>query len=134
MPSTIPLSFSAVYPYGGGPRIIVDVAVTGVNGHARRSDLDADQPLHHRFNQKKAKYAQAVQDHGLSFVPAIFSHTGQVHQAIFDLMYSQTKLRLNLTDPQMQGNKIQETLRFWLMQSSCVIDRTASRSILASQF
>ena len=42
-------------PYGGGPRIILDVAVTGVNGQARHSDQDTDQPLRHRFNQKKAK-------------------------------------------------------------------------------
>ena len=66
-------------PYGSGPQIIVDVAVTGVNGQARRSDLDADQPLHYRFNQKKAKYARVAQHHNLSFAPAIFSHTGQIH-------------------------------------------------------
>ena len=36
-----------------------------------------------------------------------------------------------MTDPQAQDNKIQETLRFWLMQLSCVINRTACRSILA---
>ena len=47
-------------PYGGGPRIILDVAVTGVNGQSRHSDQDTDQPLNHRFNQKKAKYAQIV--------------------------------------------------------------------------
>ena len=41
-------------PYGGGPQIIVDVADTGVSGQARRSDLDVDQPLQYRFNQKKA--------------------------------------------------------------------------------
>ena len=100
------------------------MAVTGVNGQARRSDLDADQPLYYRFNKKKAEYAQAAQDHGLSFVPAIFSHTGQVHQAIFDLMYNQIKL-IVLYYPQTQDNKVQETLRFWLMQLSCVVNGTA---------
>ena len=65
--------------YSGGPQIIVDVAITGVNGQARRSDLGTDQPLHYRFNKKKAKHAQVAQDHGLSFVPAIVSHTGQIH-------------------------------------------------------
>ena len=70
----------------------MDVAVTGVNGQARRSDLAADQPLHYRFNQKKAKYAQAAQDHGLSFVPAIFSYIGQIHQAVLDLTYNQVGL------------------------------------------
>ena len=38
-------------PYGSGPQIILDVAVTGVNGQPRRSDLDTDQSLHYRFNQ-----------------------------------------------------------------------------------
>ena len=94
-------------PYSGGSQIIVDVSVTGVNGQARRSDLDTDQHLHYRFNQKKAKYAQIAQTHGLSFMPAMFSHTGQIHQAILDLMYNQIKLKLELTDPQTQSSKIQ---------------------------
>ena len=64
-------------------------------------------------------------------MPAIFSHTGQIHQAVLDLIYNQIKLRLELIDPHTQGSKIQETLRFWLMQLSCVINRTAYRSILA---
>ena len=29
-----------------------------------------------------------------------------------------------------QGSKIQETFRFWLMQLTCVINRTAYRSML----
>ena len=98
---------------------------------ARRFDLDVDQPLQYRFNQKKAKYAQVAQEHNLSFVPETFSHTGQIHQAVLDLMYNQIKLRLELIDPHTQESKIQETLRFWLTQLTCVINRTASRSILA---
>ena len=37
-------------PYGGGSQILVDVAVTGVNGQSRRSDQEADQPFQYRFN------------------------------------------------------------------------------------
>ena len=62
-------------PYGGGQQIILDVAVTGVTGQSRRSDLDTDQPLQYRFSQKMAKYAQVAQDNGYIFIPAIFSHT-----------------------------------------------------------
>ena len=36
-----------------------------------------------------------------------------------------------MKDPQAQDYKIQETLRFWLMQLSCVINKTACKSILA---
>ena len=52
-------------PYGGGSQILVDVAVTGVNGQSRRSDQDADQPLQYRFNQ-------VAEEHDFSFIPAIF--------------------------------------------------------------
>ena len=38
-------------PYGGGRQIILDVAVTGVTGQSRRTDLDTDQPLDYRYNQ-----------------------------------------------------------------------------------
>ena len=38
--------------YGGGPQIVVDVAVTGVNGQSRHSDQHTDQPLQYRYNQK----------------------------------------------------------------------------------
>ena len=118
-------------PYGGGAQIILDIAITGVNGQTRHSDQDTDQPLRLRFNQKKAKYGQIAQDNGLSFIPAFFSHTGQIHQAIMDLMFNQIKLKLELADPQVQSDKIQGTLRFWVRQLTSVIKKTACRSILA---
>ena len=62
-------------PYGGGPQIVVDVAITGVNGQSRHSDQHTDQPLQYRYNQKMAQYAQVAQDQGFSFIPVIFSHT-----------------------------------------------------------
>ena len=61
-------------PYGGGRQIILDVAVTGVTGQSRRTDLDTDQPLDYRYNQKMTKYARVAQENGFDFIPAIFSH------------------------------------------------------------
>ena len=48
------------------------MAVTGVTGQSRRSDLDTDQPLEYRYNQKMAKYARVAQESGFDFIPAIF--------------------------------------------------------------
>ena len=67
---------------------------------------------------------RVAQEHDLSFVfvfvPAIFSHAGQIHQAVLDLMHNQIKLKLELMiDPHTQETKIQLT---------CVINRTAFRS------
>ena len=67
----------------------------------------------------------------MSFIPAIFSHTGQIHESIMDLMFNQIKLKMELIDPQVQNSKIQGMLRFWVKQLTVVINRTASRSILA---
>ena len=120
-------------PYGGGPQIILDVAVTGVTGQSRRSDLDTDQPLQYRFNQKMAKYAQVAQDNGFVFIPAIFSHTGQIHKSVMELMFSQIKHKLELDDPEVQSSKIKGVLNLWVKQLSCVINRTACRTIIAGK-
>merc|ERR1712159_678529 len=110
---------------GGGPQIILDVAVTGVTGQSRRSDAETDQPLEYRFNQKMAKYAQVAQDNGYNFIPAIFSHTGQIHQKVMDLMSDQIKNKLELDDPEVQSSnsKIKGMLNLWVKQLSCVINR-----------
>ena len=117
----------------GGPQIILDVAVTGVTGQSRRSDLDTDQPLQYRYNQKMAKYAQVAQDNGFVFIPAIFSHTGQIHEKFLEFMSSQIKYKLELDDPEVQSSKIQGMLNLWVKQLSCVINRTASRNIIAGK-
>ena len=60
--------------------MILDVAVTAVDGQSRTSDDAVDRPLNARYDQKMAKY------YGLAdrndFVPAVFSHTGQFHESI----------------------------------------------------
>ena len=120
-------------PYGGGPQIILDVAVTGVNGQSRRSDTETDQPLEYRCKQKKDKYTQVAQDNGYRFIPAIFSHTGQIHKDVMDLMSDQIKHKLQLDDHQVQSSKIKGMLNLWVKQLSCVINRTAARNIIAGK-
>jgi len=114
-------------PYGGGERVILDVAVTGVTGRSRCSDEDVDQPLRIRFNQKKAKYDHIARTNGLTFIPAIFSHTGQIHDTIKGWMFNQIKLKMELDDPQVQSGKIKSIMRYWTRQLSAVINKTASR-------
>ena len=77
------------------------------------------------------KYCQIARRNRLHFVPSIFSHTGQVHEAIMDVIYNQIKFKMQLFDPQVQGAKIQSVVRYWVRQLSSVINRTASRSIVA---
>ena len=111
----------------------MDVAVTGVTGRSRQSDEDTDSPLENRYRQKMAKYAQVAQDNGYIFIPAIFSHTGQIHKEVMDLMFKQIKGKLELDDEQVQNSKIMGMRNLWVKQISCVINRTASRNIMAGR-
>ena len=118
-------------PYGEGQRVILDVAVTGVTGRSRCSDEDVDQPMRIRFNQKKNKYEHIARANGLTFIPAIFTHTGQIHDTIKGWMFKQIKMKMEFYDPQVQSSKIQSVMRYWTGQLSAVINKTASRAILA---
>ena len=47
-------------------------------------------------------------------------------------MFNQIKMKMELIDPQVQNGKIQSVMRYWIKQLTAVINRTASRSILAA--
>ena len=66
-------------PRGLGRQIIIDVAVTGIEGQSRASDDLPDRPSRIRHEQKVAKYARIAELNGLQFAPAVFSQTGQVY-------------------------------------------------------
>ena len=60
-------------PRGFGRQVIIDVAITGIDGQSRTSDDFPDRPLRVRHEQKKAKYGPTADRYNLQFVPAIFS-------------------------------------------------------------
>ena len=43
-------------PRGSGKQVIIDVALTGVDGQSRTSDEAVERPLQVRYDQKMAKY------------------------------------------------------------------------------
>ena len=68
----------------------------------------------------------------MTFIPAIFSHTGQIHDTIKGWMFNQIKMKMELDDPQVQNGKIQSTMRYWTTDLSAVINKATSRAILAA--
>ena len=62
-----------------GRQVIIDVAITGIDGQSRTSDELTDRPLRVWLEQKKAKNGPTADRYNLQFVPAIFSHAGQIH-------------------------------------------------------
>ena len=49
-------------PRGFGRQVIIDVAITGIDGQSRTSDEHTDRPLQVRHEQKKAKYGPSQID------------------------------------------------------------------------
>ena len=66
-------------PRGLGRQVIINIAVTGVDVQSRTSDEAADRPLQARYDQKMVKYGRVAEQNSLRFIPAVFSHTGQIH-------------------------------------------------------
>ena len=71
--------------------MILDVAVTAVDGQSRTSDDAADRPLNACYHQKMAKYHGLADRSGFHFVPAVFSHTGQFHESTKRLIAGQIR-------------------------------------------
>ena len=47
-------------------------------------------------------------------------------------MFNQIKMKMELDDPQVHNGKIQSTMRYWITDLSAVINKSASRAILAA--
>ena len=47
-----------------------------------------------RYDQKMAKYGQLAEQNNLRFIPAVFSHTGQIHDEFKILVKEQIRRKL----------------------------------------
>ena len=57
----------------------LDVAVTGLDSQSRPTEDLPNCHLQVRYDQKVAKCGHIAEQNGFQFIPAIFSHTGQIH-------------------------------------------------------
>ena len=116
-------------PRGFGRQVILDVAVTAVDGQSRTSDDVADRPLNVRYDQKMAKYHRLADQSGFHFVPAVFSHTGQFHKSIKRLIAEQIRNKLAFSEGVVKQSRVRSTMRWWTKCISMVIAKTASRNV-----
>ena len=79
---------------GFGRQVILDVAVTAVDGQSRTSDEATKRPLQVRYDQKMAKYGHVAEQNNLRLIPAVFSHTGQTHDEFKALVREQIRHKL----------------------------------------
>ena len=103
--------------------------MTGVDGQSRTSDEAVDRPLQARYDQKMAKYGHVAEQNNLRFIPAIFSHTGQIHDDFKALVREQIRHKLIDVEGEPKRSKIRVVMKWWTRCISMAIAKTASRNV-----
>ena len=65
-----------------------------------------------RYDQKMAKYYRLADQNGFHLVPAVFSHTGQIHESIRRLITEQTRPKLILSECETKQSRVKSILRW----------------------
>ena len=91
--------------------MIIDVAMTGVDGQSRSSNEATERPLQVRYDQKMAKYGRIAEQSNLRFVPAAFSHAGQIHGEFKFFVKEQTKQKLVAFEGDAKASKTRSVMK-----------------------
>ena len=110
-------------------QVIIDVALTGVDGQSRTSDEAVERPLQVRYDQKMAKYGRIAEQSNLRFVTAVFSHTGQIYGEFRAFVKEQIKQKLVAFEGDAKASKTRSVMKWWSKCISMVIAKTASRNV-----
>ena len=76
-----------------------------------------------------AKYGRVAEQSNLRFVPAVFSHTGQIHGEFKTLVKEQIKQKLIAFEGDAKSSKIRSVMRLLSKCISMTITKTASRNV-----
>ena len=88
-----------------------------------------ERPLQARYDQKMTKYGQVAEQNDLRFIPAVFSHTGQIHEAFKMFVKEQIRLKLQAFEGEVKRSKVRSYMNWWIKCISAVIVKTASRNV-----
>ena len=90
-----------------------------MDGQSRTSDEAVERPLQVRYDQKIAKYGQvADQNNDLRLIPAVFSHTGQIHEAFKTFVKEQIRAKLEHFEGPVKNSKVRSHLKWWVKCNS----------------
>ena len=81
------------------------------------------------YDQKMAKYGPVAEQNNLRFVPAVFSHTGQIHGEFKALVKEQIRHKLIAFEGEAKCSKIKSVMKWWSKCISMAIAKTASRNV-----
>ena len=76
-----------------------------------------------------AKYGQVADQNNLRLIPAVFSHTGQIHEAFKIFVKEQIRAKLEHFEGPVKSSKVRSHMNWWVKCISAVIAKTASRNV-----
>ena len=76
-----------------------------------------------------AKYGRVAEQSGLLLVPAVFSHTGQIHGEFKAFVKEQIKQKLVAFEGDAKPSKTRSAMKWWSKCISMAIAKTASRNV-----
>ena len=82
-----------------------------------------------QYDQKVAKYGRVAEQNNLRFVPAVFSHTGQIHGEFKAFVKEQIKHKLVAFEGEAKASKNRSVMKWWSKCISMAIAKTASRNV-----
>ena len=100
-----------------------------MDGQSRTSDEAVERPLQVRYDQKMAKYGQVAAQKELRLTPAVFSHTGQIHEEFKTFAKEQIRAKFERFEGQVKSSKVKSHMNWWVKCISAVIAKTASRNV-----
>ena len=95
-----------------------------------RSEESPDRHLQVRYDQKIAKYGNLANTSDFQLIPAVFSHTGQIHTVFKDFIGEQVRQKFVHFENQAKPSKINSVFKWWSKCISMVIAKTASRNVI----
>ena len=75
------------------------------------------------------KYGRVAEQNNLRFIPAVFSHTGQIHAEFKALVREQIRHKLIDFEGEAKSSKIRADMKWWSRCISMAIAKTASRNV-----
>ena len=75
------------------------------------------------------KYGQVAERNDLRFIPADFSHKGQIHETFKIFVKEQIRSKLEAFEGEAKRSKERSHMNWWVKCISAVIIKTASRNV-----
>ena len=66
-----------------------------------------------RYEKKMTEDHRVADENGFLFVPAVFLHTGQIHESIKRLITEQIRHKLLPLEDEAKQSKVKSTMKWW---------------------